>query len=102
MLLDEAATLRGSYLGADGALCDDAASRDAYDTADRFDDLAVKLLPFCRPPLKELERQCAYCDDGRRFGGPCLHCLGTGLLPPTRGGKRVRLADLRNRAMEAM
>jgi hypothetical protein len=94
LLLANAAILRSSFLGGDCELIRDDEGSDYsrhYADADRFDDLAVKLAPFCVPPLAELEQECSDCDDGVAYGHRCLSCLGTALWPPTRDGVRVRL-----------
>lgn len=91
-LLAEAAMYRSSYLGYDGTvLDDDADTTRMYELADRLDDLAEKLAPFCVPPLAEFEQECADCDDGTAYGYACNSCRGTMLWPPTRDGERVRL-----------
>lgn len=97
LLLENAAIIRASFLGGDGTFeqGDDPDDHQQFDQADRFDDLAAKLIPFCVPPLTPLERECAHCTDGVRWGSPCKDCLGTGLWPPTKDGVRLRLSDLR-------
>ncbi len=94
LLLAEAAIYRSSYLGGGGeVLTDDDDTTREYAKADRLDDLAETLAPFCVPPLAELAQQCADCTDGVKYGHACNSCRGTGLWPPTRDGIRVRLLD---------
>jgi hypothetical protein len=92
LLLAEAAMLRSSYLGADGEMIEgDEDTTRMYQQADRFDDLAEMLAPYCVPPLAEFEQLCADCEDGQRWGHVCNACRGTALWPPTRDGVRLRL-----------
>lgn len=87
MCLSEAAMLRGSYLHPNDFTYD-AEDKRVVGESRAWDRLAGKIAKLVG--LKEFEKRCAHCENGKNtFGDNCLYCLGTGLWPPTKDGKRV-------------
>lgn len=82
--LEEAATIRRSYLGVNLERFENEEGGIPY--AERYKDeatldaLAAKL---ARLAGIELELDCSDCDGtGEKWGHPCQACLGTGVWPP--------------------
>jgi hypothetical protein len=99
LLLAEAAVLRRSYLGLNGeVMTDDATRIEKYRQADLFDDLAEHLLPHCDPPRATLARPCKDCHIGTLYRVTmtlypqrCIACRGTKVWPPIINNVRLRL-----------